>query len=136
MDVMAATNEVLMADRVAERTNPIEFQTENGFSIIRLSDIDDSVPALGIVHRFLVRDQDGFELDITVEIAETVAQELVKRSRGRLIPESSYWLSCAERHLVNYLWENGDYPPDARLIVDQTILDDLDLALRWDKKTP
>jgi hypothetical protein len=136
MDVMAATNKVLIAERVVERTTPITLQTENGFSIIRLSDVNDAIPAIGFVHQFLVRDPDGFELDITVQIAEPVAQELVNRSRGRLTPESSYWLSCAERHLVNYLWEHGDYPPDARLIVAQPILDDFDLALRWDKQTP
>lgn len=136
MDLMAATNEVLITERLAKKTRPIELQTENGFSIIRLSDTDDSVPAVGLIHRFLVSDPDGFELDITVEIAETVAQELARRSRGRLTLESSYWLSCAERHLANYVWENGDYPPDARLIVDQPILDDFDLALRWDTRTP
>lgn len=132
MVVMAARNEILVADSAAERIRPVAYQTQNGFRIIRLCEIDDSVPTVGFVHRFLVRDPDGFELDITVEIAETVAQGLVKRSPGRLIPESSSWLSCAERYLANYLCENGDYPPDARLIVDQPILDDLDLALRLD----
>ena len=128
---MAARSEILMADSAAEETRPIEYQTQNGFSIIRLSDIDDSVPVAGLVHRFLARDPDGFELEITVEIAATVAQGLVKRSRGRLTPDSSYWLNCAERHLADYLWEDGDYPTDAKLTVDQPSLDDLDLAMRW-----
>ena len=39
-----------------EPQRPIEFLTENGFSIIRLSDIDKSVPAVGATHEFLVRD--------------------------------------------------------------------------------
>ena len=114
---------------------PIEYLTENGFSIIRLSEIDDSVPAVGTTHQFLVRDPDGFELEITVEIAEDVAQDVYRRSRGRLSSNSSYWICCAERHLAEYLWQNGDYPPDARLLVDQPTLDDLNLALRWGNST-
>lgn len=110
---------------------PIEFQTDNGFSIIRLSDIDDSIPATGLVHQFLVRDPDGFELEVTVEITETIAEALARRSRGRLSADSAYWICCAERHLAEYLWDNEDYPPDAKLTVDQPILDDLNLARRW-----
>ena len=110
---------------------PIEFLTENGFSIIRLCDIDDSVQAVGLVHRFLVRDPDRFELEITVEIAEDLAMDLYRRSRGRVSSDNSFWINCAERHLAEYLWENDDYPPDAKLIVDQPSLDDLNLATRW-----
>ena len=52
-----------------EPQRPIEFLTENGFSIIRLSEIDKSIPAVGTTHQFLVRDPDGFELEITVDVA-------------------------------------------------------------------
>jgi hypothetical protein len=117
----------------AERC-PIEFLTENGFSIMRLSEIDKSIPAVGLVHGFLVRDPDGFELEITVEVADGVAQALARRSRGHLTADSSYWVCCAERHLAEYLCEQEDYPADARLIVDHPSLDDLNLARRWGHK--
>jgi hypothetical protein len=128
---MVASQEILMIDRVAQHYTPIEFQTDNGFSISHLSDIDDSTPATGWVHQFLVRDPDGFELEVTVEITETIAEALARRSRGRLSADSAYWICCAERHLAEYLWDNEDYPPDAKLTVDQPILDDLNLARRW-----
>ena len=120
-----------MIDRVAKRQRPIEFQTDNGFVIIRLSDINDSIPATGLVHQFLVRDPDGFELEVTVEISGTLGEALAWRSRGRLSADSSYWIYCAERHLAEYLWEHEDYPPNGKIIVDEPILDDLNLARRW-----
>jgi hypothetical protein len=119
-----------------EPQRPVEYLTENGFSIIRLSDIDESIPAVGTMHQFLVRDPDGFELEITVDIGDEVAQALARRSRGHLTNDSSYWICCAERHLAEYLCEQEDYPAGARLIVDQPSLDDLDLAQRWGTQTP
>jgi hypothetical protein len=118
-----------------EPQRPIEYLTENGFSIIRLSDIDKSIPASGLMHRFLVRDPDGFELEITVDVAEEVAQALASRSRGHLTADSLYWVCCAERHLAEYLCDQEDYPADARLIVDQPSLKDLNLARRWGTQT-
>jgi hypothetical protein len=112
--------------------SPIEFLTENGFSIIRLSDIDRSIPAVGPTHEFLVRDPHEYELHITVQISSDVIAEVGWRCRGRISNESSYWISLAERHLAAYLWESDDYPPDAKLEVDDLTLDDIDLARRWD----
>ena len=124
-----------MVHSVVQHYRPIEFQTDNGFSIIRLTDINDSIPATGLVHQFLVRDPDGFELEVTVEISKTLAAALAWRSRGRLSVDSSYWPCCAERHLAEYLCENEDYPPDGKLIVGEPILDDLNLARRWGTET-
>ncbi|HMG75845.1 MAG TPA: hypothetical protein VK582_20260 [Pyrinomonadaceae bacterium] len=118
-----------------EPHRPIEFLTENGFSIIRLSDIDKSIPAVGATHEFLVRDPHEYELNITVQVSSDTIAEIVRRSRGRISKESSYWISLAERHLATYLWENDDYPPDANLKVDNLTLDDIDLARRWDRET-
>jgi hypothetical protein len=128
---MWARQDIPVIDCVAQYSGPIEFQTDNGFSIVRLSDLNDSISAKGFVHRFVVRDPDGFELEVTVEIAETLAEALARRSRGRLGADSSYWICCAERHLAEYLWEHEDYPPDGRMIVVEPILDDLNLARRW-----
>lgn len=113
------------------RGSPIEFQTENGFAIIRLCDVDPSFSMDGPEHCFIVRDTDGYELEITVEISPDAVAEVMLRSRRRISLNSSYWIACAERHLASYLWENDDYPPDARLTVTELSLDDLDLALRW-----
>jgi len=115
--------------------HPIEYLTENGFSIMRLCELNASIPAVGLTHRFLARDPDGFELEITVDITEGVAQELASRGRGRLTAGSSYWICCAERHLTEYLCAQGDYPSDARLIVEEPSLDDLNLARRWGAQT-
>src|SRR6266404_5946278 len=63
---------------------PIEFLTENDFSIIRLSDIDKSISAVGASHEFLVRDPHGYELHITVEISGDVIAEIAMRCRDRI----------------------------------------------------
>lgn len=133
--VMLARQQILMADKAAQQDRPVEFQTDNGFSIIRLSDVDDSIPATGLVHQFLVRDPDGFELEVTVEIGGTLAEALAWRSWGRLSADSSYWIFCAERHLAGYLWDNEDYPPDGKITVLEPMLDDLNLTRRWGKET-
>src|SRR5215813_1469495 len=93
----------------AQTRPPIEFLTENGFSIIRLSDLDHSISTTGLTHEFLVRDPHLYELQITVQISSGPVGEINHRARGRISLESSYWISLAERHLANYLWENDDY---------------------------
>jgi hypothetical protein len=125
----------LITERSPAERRPIELLTENGFRIIRLGKIDESIPQGGLVRQFLVRDPDGFEIEITIEISKTVAQTLTTRSRGRLTPQSSYWVCCAERHLAEYLSEQGDYPPDASLTVDRPTLEDLNFARRWGAET-
>jgi hypothetical protein len=113
------------------KPNPIQLLTENDFCIIRLCDVDESIPSGGIEHSFIVRDPDGYELDITVSLDPRAAAELIHRSRGRLNLESSFWVNCAERHLANYLWQNNDFPPDGTLKVSEPDLDDIDSAQRW-----
>ena len=120
----------LLSNKWPARHRPIELQTENGFSIIRRCDIDKSISASGTEHRFIVRDPDGYELEIAVDIADEAVAEIVRRSRGRLSFENSYWINCAERHLATYLWKHGDYPQNAKLTVDYLTPDDLDLARR------
>ena len=122
----------LAAENYAVKQHPIEYLTANGFSIIRLSDNDESITAGGSKHFFVVRDQQGSELEITVNISDAAVAEIVSRSSGRLSLDSSYWICCAERHLANYLCENDDYPPEARLSVEELTLDDLSLARRWE----
>jgi hypothetical protein len=126
-----AFDPVSATERSTFRQRPTEVQTENGFAIIRLCDVDDSYSTEGPTHCFIVRDPDGYELDVTVEISATVVGEIMHRTRGRISLASTYWIACAERHLTDYLWEREDFPPDARLVVDQPSIDDFDAARRW-----
>src|SRR5262249_25894245 len=73
----------------------------------------------------------GYELDITVDFSQASIAEVIRRTRGRLTLGSAYWITCAERHLADYLWETDDYPPDGRITVDCLTPDDLDMASRW-----
>ena len=122
----------MAAGHLADDQHPIEYLTENGFSLIRLSDLN-RIPAIPGEYGFLVRDPHGYELEITVSIDQSIHDEVARRSNGRVSRASSYWICCAERHLTTYLWENDDYPPDARLDVNELTLDDLDLARRWNR---
>jgi len=56
----------LAADYYAVIQHPIEYFTENGFSIVRRCDIDRSIPGAGTKHAFVVRDPHGYELEVTV----------------------------------------------------------------------
>jgi hypothetical protein len=129
---MAMRQLQVIPDTSAQARRPIEYLTENGFSIIRCCDVDPSFLMDGPEHRFIVRDTDGYELEITVDILPGAVAEVVGRSRGRISPASSYWLACAERHLAEYLWEHDDYPADGTLKVEELTLDDIDLTRRWE----
>jgi hypothetical protein len=127
---MAVNRKFLVAPEPA-RPDPIQYLTENGFRIVRRCDVDDSFPKDGIEHCFIVRDPDGYELDITVAFGTRAAAEVIERSRRQITFESSFWVNAAERHLAEYLWEHNDYPPDARLTINQLTLDDMDSSRRW-----
>jgi hypothetical protein len=129
---MAVEKEQLVNDSEAASSRPIQLITENGFSIVRAGDLGGDGAADARQHSFLVRDRDGYELDIAVEFDPTVVLEAITRSEGRISGDSSYWICCAERHLADYLWEEDDYPPAATLKVAQLSPDDLDLARRWE----
>jgi hypothetical protein len=115
---------------------PIELQTDNGFSIVRRSDIDKNNSTGGTEHCFVVRDPYGYELDITVDFSAAAIAEVGKRSLGRITRESSFWINCAERHLANYLWETDDFPPDGTITVEYLTPADVDSAQRWGTEMP
>jgi len=130
---MAIKREQLVEDSEAASSRPIQLITENGFSIVRASDLYGDGVTDAREESFLVRDPHGYELDIAVEFAPLLVLEVFKRSEGRISGDSSYWTCCSERHLADYLLEQDDYPPDATLKVDQLSPDDLDLAMRWQR---
>jgi len=128
---MAVKKENLEVETAAARVRPIELITENGFSIVRASELDGATLSPAFKYEFVVGDEQGNQMEITVEIDGKVVSEITLRSRGRISSKSSYWICCAERHLAEYLWERDRCPPNGRLPVAQLSLEDLNLANRW-----
>jgi hypothetical protein len=128
---MAVKKEHLEVHSAAARCRPIELITENGFSIVRASELEGATPSPAGKYQFVVADAQGNQMEITVEIDGKVVIEITLRSRGRIASQSSYWICCAERHLADYLWEEDSYPPDGKLTVAQLALEDVNLANRW-----
>ena len=113
-------------------SDPIEFITENGFSIVRPWESGKSPRPTGGRCRFGV--SDGFiERNVTVEISRSAVTEISLRTHGRIELSDSFWVSCAERHLANYVSEHADFPEDDELIVERLDREDILSALRWEK---
>jgi hypothetical protein len=128
---MAVKKEDLEIDGAAARCRPIELITENGFSIVRANEIDGERPLVAGKYEFVVRDDQGQQLEITVELDGKIFVEITLISRGRISTQSSYWVCCAERHLADYLWENNRCPPHNRLMVEWLTPRDINQAIRW-----
>ena len=118
-------------DPLAQTTAPIKYLTENGFSIIRLSDIDPSVVNTPGECGFLVQDERDVEREIKVNFSQDLITRIRLRRRGALSDKSVFWLVCAESCLASYLWEKNEYPPDGRLAISELSPDELMLALHW-----
>jgi hypothetical protein len=120
-----------MPDSSPANTRPIELLTENGFSILRLWEIDRVPPPMAGNYHFLVRNPQSLEREIIVEIAADAVVQIGRQTRGRILPCSSFWICCAERHLATYLWENDDYPLGDGLWVKELDPEDCMTAIRW-----
>jgi hypothetical protein len=115
-----------------DSSDPIEFITENGFSIIRPWESGNSPRPTGGRYRFGV--SDGFiEREITVAISRDVVTEISLRTRGRVQLSNSFWISCAERHLASYVTEHADFPDNDGLSVEELHREDVLSALRWER---
>lgn len=128
---MRNQSERSVPDNVPAATRPIELVTENGFSILRLWEIDRVPLPLAGKYNFMVRNPQSLEREITVEIADELVVEIELKTRQRVLPGSTYWMCRAERHLSTYLWENEDCPPGDRLCVSQLDPEDVMSAIRW-----
>jgi hypothetical protein len=128
---MAVNRRQVIPDSLAKEVSPIQYVTENGFSIIRLCDVDKSVTAMSRECRFLVRNEGGWEREVTVAFEESLIAQVQSRRRSRLLDSSVVWLVCAEQRLATYLWENDDYPEARKLIISELPADELLLATHW-----
>jgi hypothetical protein len=128
---MAVNRRQVIPDSLATEISPIQYLTENGFSIIRLCEVDGSVVDTASECRFLVRNEGGWEREVTVHFDESIVAKIQGRRRSRLLDSSVLWLVCAEKCLATYLWEKDDYPADGRLIISELPADELLLATHW-----
>jgi hypothetical protein len=131
---MASSRKQFRPDRVAQAKSPIKYVTENGFSIIRFSDVDPTVINTPEECRFLVQGEFDVEREIKVSFSKDLIARIRIRRRGALSDQSMFWLVCAESHLATYLWEKTDYPPDDRLTMNELSPDELMLGVHWRDK--
>ena len=128
---MAISTRRVSPIELAEARPPIEYVTENGFSIVRLAEIDGMAADTAQECRFLVRNPSGWEREIGVEFDEELLA-LIQRQRRTSLPDTGvFWLTCAERCLATYLWKKADYPPGGQLTISELSDDDLLLAAYW-----
>ena len=112
-------------------TKPIEFVTENGFTIVRPWETDGSQAPTGGPFQFLVRDPHNVECVVTVDVANALFVETAFDTQGRIEFSSSFWICCAERHLADHLTEHEGFPDGKRLTVDRLDPEEVMLAKRW-----
>ena len=125
-------NENQALDSSSTRVSPpIEFVTENGFSIVRLSELQPSTVYSQSECHFLVRQPDGEESDVSVEFAVSVVAQAQSQRHIPLSATSDYWLMLAEQHLAAYVWKNNQSPSGGRLVICLLSSDDLVLAAGW-----
>jgi hypothetical protein len=128
---MAVTRQKISSERSQQVSSPIQYVTENGFSIIRLSEVDGLENDTARECRFLVRNERGWEREVTVHFAESLIAQIQSRRRSRLSETSILWLIFAEQYLATYLWQNDKYPDGGELSISELSLDALLLATHW-----
>ena len=131
---MAVNRKVLIPDHSLQEVQPIQYLTENGFSIVRVSDMDPAAINSPSECRFLVQGEHDVNRKITVSFSEQLITEIRIRRRGKLSDQSQFWLVCAESCLANYLWVKNDYPPNDQLTINELPPDELMLAIHWNDK--
>lgn len=128
---MATSRKELWPKNLPVTTTPIKYLTENGFSIVRLCDLDGASSNSPNDCGFLVQRDDGPAREIHVSFAPQLVSNLLIRRRSPLSTTSVFWLVCAESCLANYLWETDEFPLNDRLAIQELSPDELMLALHW-----
>ena len=128
---MTAHREKLHVDELEALDNPIEFLTENGFSIVRAWEVDHARRPMSVNYLFLVHREQEPEREVLVTIDKALIVDIGSRTHGRVDHTNSFWISCAESHLATHLWEKDGYPDGNKLIVNQLEPDEIISALHW-----
>ena len=128
---MGITRAKVIPERSPQVSSPIQYVTENGFSITRLREIDGSVIDRARECHFLVRNDRGLEREVTVHFDEDLIAQIKNQRRSRLLGTSVLWLICAEQCLGRYLCEKGNFPIGGRLNIGEVSVDELLLATHW-----
>ena len=128
---MATSRKEIWPQNLPQAATPIKYLTENGFSIIRLCEVDDAIRNSPSDCGFLVTRNEGRSREIHVSFARELIAELLGRRRFPLADDSVFWLVCAESCLATHLWESDDFPPNDHLAIEDLSPEELMLALHW-----
>jgi len=90
--------------------------TMNGFTILRESDVTRALLHQRNERRFLVRKPGGREQEVVVEISEEAFKSAEQASGGASM-EKAFWTAQAETFLSDFIWNDGNVPPDGKLIL-------------------
>ena len=135
MKPIALNRRQVIPGRLAQDSSPIEYVTENGFSIVRLCEVDGLLTDTARECRFVVRNGSNWQREVIVHFEETLVAQIQSQRRNqrrsRLLEASVFWLICAEQCLATYLWENDNYPDGGRLNISELSVDALVLATHW-----
>jgi hypothetical protein len=112
--------------------NPtIKVVTENGFTIERVCETEDSTTDSASGCHFVVRGPNDEERLVTVAFGEAaIGLVQILQESNPLSLASPFWLHFAESHLALYLWEKNDYPPGGQLMIERLSEENLRLAIR------
>ena len=129
--MMAISRKEVWPQTLLSTVAPIKYLTENGFSIVRLGEVDRSLRNSPDNSQFLVQRDDGPQHEIHVSFSPRLIAKLKIRRRTPLSEASIFWLVCAETCLAKYLWEHDQLPPNNSLAIDELAPEELMLALHW-----
>ena len=129
--MMAISRKEFWPQRLPDAVKPIKYLTENGFSIVRMCDVDGSVQNSPSHCGFFVTRDEKSEPEVHVSFAPELIATLRLRRRIPLAETSVFWIVCAESRLANYLWEHDQLPPHDHLAIHELSPNELMLALHW-----
>lgn len=119
------------ASNSARANPPIEYVTDNGFSIVRLSELQPAMVNSKSECHFWLRQPNGEESAVSVEFVGGAVAQLQRQRHIPLPDTSDFWLTLAEQQLAIYVWKNNHSPAGGHLVIGQLSSDDLVLAAGW-----